>query len=234
MLYKPSLLTIVDLFKTFTQGSEHITILDHVTYTFEQGRSYTLKGASGSGKSTLLHLLAGIEKPTGGSIYFNNKNLALFSSAEQASFLQSGVSLIFQTPCLINELSVLENTMLKGLIRGSSYAQAAQKAEELLEKVGLAHKSTLLPAVLSGGEQQRVALARALFSEPAFILADEPTAHLDKRTKEHIIELLLLCQQDQSMGLIIASHDEEVIQAFQTTLTLEKGILIEGIPVHGN
>lgn len=234
MPYKPSLLKIVDLFKTFTQGTETLTVLDSVTYTFTQGYSYSLTGASGSGKSTLLHILAGIESPTAGAVYFNTQDISLLSPTQRAVFLQTGVSLIFQEPTLINELSVLENTMIKGLIRGEKYAHASQKGLALLEKVGLAHKSTTFPATLSGGEQQRVALARALFSEPAFILADEPTAHLDKETKEHILELLLLYQHTQSIGLIIASHDDEVIRAVQTTLTLTKGVLTKGITTHGN
>ena len=233
MPYAPALLKIVDLFKTFTQGSELLTILNRVTYTFKQGSSYSLIGASGSGKSTLLHILSGIESPTKGAVIFNDKAIALFTSKERAFFLQNSVSLIFQAPCLINELSVLENTMIKGLIQGSPYAHASQKAEALLESVGMAHKKGCSPALLSGGEQQRVALARALFSEPAFILADEPTAHLDKHNKQQILELLLTSQQTHGMGLIIASHDEEVIAAFQTKLTLERGILIEGVPAHG-
>ncbi|MBA2307487.1 ABC transporter ATP-binding protein [Candidatus Dependentiae bacterium] len=234
MLYKPAVLAVVDLFKTFTQGSTLIPLFNGITYAFKQGHSYALRGASGSGKSTFLHILAGIENPTSGSVYFNNKSIALFSPSERASFLHTSISLIFQAPCLINELSVLENTMIKGLIQGEEYARAAQKAVELLEKVGIANKSSAFPAMLSGGEQQRVALARALFSNPAFILADEPTAHLDKQNKESIIELLLQCQHDESMGLVVASHDEEVIQAFQTTLLLNKGALIERISTHGS
>ncbi|MBA3752327.1 ABC transporter ATP-binding protein [Candidatus Dependentiae bacterium] len=227
MPYKPALLKISDLHKTFTLGSEKTVILQCATYTFKQNCSYSLIGVSGSGKSTLLHLLAGIEKPDSGSILFNDQDLSHFSSSEKSLFLQKNIGLIFQTPCLINELSVIENTMIKGLILGKKYSLTLEKSLFLLEKVGMAHKKDSFPATLSGGEQQRVAIARALFSEPAFIIADEPTAHLDKNAKQMIIELLLLCQQQWSTGLIIASHDDSVADAMKISLTLEKGLLHE-------
>ena len=128
-------------------------------------------------------------------------------------------------PYLIEELSVLENIMIKGLISGQSYKQAAKRGYELLDAVGLGQKADSSTVTLSGGEQQRVALARALFTQPDFILADEPTAHLDVMTKQTIVNLLLTCKRQWGMGLIVATHDQSVAEQMDTMVKLEKGIL---------
>lgn len=225
----PSVISLQSVSQQFVQGKEIITVMDEVSIVFEQGKTYALEGISGTGKSTILQLLAGLEQPTKGKVLYNDKNIARFSDREHQIFLQTTIGLVFQYPYLIDELSVLENVMLKGLIEGRTGVSAQARAEKLLAIVGMAHKHNALPAALSGGEQQRVALARALFVEPEFLLADEPTAHLDSETKKTVLDLLLSFQQNTNMGLIIATHDEEVAQRMQTRVRLHHGTLEESV-----
>ena len=220
-------LTVQHLRKSFTQGLQTAVVLDDVTYTFKSNHQYALTGVSGIGKSTLMQVLAGLDKPDGGSVLCNGIDIYALEPHRRSRFIQKHIGFVFQYPSLIDELTVLENVMLKGLIADEPYAQASEKALSLLEKVGLVDKASHSPRTLSGGEQQRVSVARALFTQPTFILADEPTAHLDEQTKSTIIELLSTCSKEWSMGLIIASHDAEVADHMQTVLRLEKGVLKE-------
>lgn len=215
------------LFKSFTQGLETTIVLDAVSYTFERGRSYAITGVSGTGKSTFIHLLAGLDVPQAGSIFLNDSDVCQLDKGERALFLQQSLGLVFQTPSLIEELSVIENCMIKGLVANQNYAAARERANFLLDKVGLKNKAENSCRSLSGGEQQRVAIARALFTEPAFILADEPTAHLDRQGKQAIVDLLVSSQRQWQTGLIIASHDVEVTQRMDIVLKLEQGKLVE-------
>jgi ABC-type lipoprotein export system ATPase subunit len=219
-----SSLSFVSLSKSFRQAQGTTTILENAHYVFHQGVSYALTGVSGVGKSTLIHLLAGIDEPEEGGLFFDG--CPYHDLPSRREFFQQRVGIIFQVPSLIDELSVLENVMIKGLIAGDRYADAAIKAAHLLEKVGLADRASDSCRRLSGGEQQRVAVARALFTEPAFILADEPTAHLDEQTGKAVIELLLTCQRQWQAGLIVASHDPEVARLMDVVLRLEGGKLL--------
>lgn len=220
-------LTVQHLRKSFTQGLQVAVVLDDVTYTFEGNHQYALTGVSGIGKSTLMQVLGGLDKPDGGSVLCNGIDIYALEPHLRSRFIQEHIGFVFQYPSLIEELSVLENVMLKGLITHQAYAHASEMALFLLEKVGLVAKAAHAPRTLSGGEQQRVSVARALFTRPTFILADEPTAHLDEQTKSTIIELLSSCAREWSLGLIIASHDAEVADQMQTVLSLEKGLLKE-------
>lgn len=201
--------------KSYTHEGRCYDVLSDLSYTFERAKTYGLMGSSGAGKSTLLHILAGLDSPTSGSVVVDGT---------QQQFLQR-LGILFQLPYLINELSVLENVVLKGLIEKKSYAECKHDGILLLEKVGLGHKQNCFPAMLSGGEQQRVALARALFNKPDFVLADEPTSNLDQITGTKIIELLHACQQEWQFGLIVCSHDQYVLESMQTILKLEHGKL---------
>jgi ABC-type lipoprotein export system ATPase subunit len=201
-------------------------VLRDISITFEQGKTYAISGVSGTGKSTLMHLLSGFDKPSAGAVFFNTKNIAHFSAAERAHFLNQSIGHVFQQPYLIRELSVLENIMTPGLIMGSSLLTARPRAQELLEAVGLAECADRRPSSLSGGQQQRVALARALFNQPAFLLADELTGNLDKETGRNIMSFLLKLQQQFHMGVIISTHDTYVAESMQHTFRLEQGELI--------
>ncbi len=218
-------LLVQNLTKQFIQGSTPVNVLNGISARFTQGATYAITGASGSGKSTFLHLLAGIDTPTTGSVSFDAHNLATMSAQQQSHFLTHSVGLVFQYPYLIQELSVVENVALKGLIEGSSYAGCIEHASTLLKMVGLADKMNARPATLSGGQQQRVALARALFNKPAFLIADEPTGNLDEQTSVSVIHFIKDCQQEWGMGLIISSHDPYVAQLMDHTYHLHNGQL---------
>ena len=220
-------LQLLDVWQQFQQGREQIDVLQGATYTFHENNTYALTGVSGTGKSTIMHLLAGLEQPTEGKVLYGGRSLATFSDNEQQKFLHGTLGLVFQLPYLLDELSVRENVMLKGLITGQTGALAQKKADALLAEVGLLHKADVYPAALSGGEQQRVALVRALFVQPTFLLADEPTAHLDQETKTLILSLIREFQESSGMGVIIATHDETVAASMQKQVAIVSGQLCE-------
>lgn len=203
----PSGLHLEHLTKIFTNGSRTLTVLDSVTYTFKANSLYCITGPSGSGKSTLLHALACLEAPTSGSIWFDGRDLVNCSAHEVTQWRKAHVGMMFQLPYLINELTVLDNVALAGRIAGQSKDQSNDRAVDLLKEVGLSPKLLCSPVQLSGGEQQRVALARALIKKPTLIIADEPTAHLDVKTRQTIKELLCRYVTDHGTTCIIATHD---------------------------
>ena len=213
--------------KTFTQGAQEITILKDINCTFVQKKSYAITGISGSGKSTFIHILAGLDSPTTGTVLFNNSSLQNFSPAQREQFLNKSIGLVFQSPHLLKELSVIENIIIPGLIKGLTRSDCETKGIELLKKIELLAKKDSKIGELSGGQQQRVAVARALFNEPAFLIADEPTGNLDLATGKSIINLLLLCQEEWGMGIIISSHDEYVAQKMNEVYELSNGKLIK-------
>ncbi|MFI5332723.1 MAG: ABC transporter ATP-binding protein [Candidatus Babeliales bacterium] len=220
-------LRIEHVSKQFKQGETATYVLTDVNALFTQGGTYAITGASGSGKSTLLYLLAGLDTPTTGNIYFNNELLNTLDEQKRTHLLNQSFGLVFQLPYLIAELSVLENVMLKGIIAGQAHDMCIEKAQQLLARIGLQEKAARNPLSLSGGQQQRVAIARALFNKPAFLLADEPTGNLDERTAHSIIDFLLECQQEWGMGMIISSHDAYVADAMQHVLHLHNGHLTQ-------
>jgi ABC-type lipoprotein export system ATPase subunit len=213
--------------KIFYEKSASRCIINEVTYRFQKGKSYALMGASGAGKSTLLHIAAGLEEPTSGNVYFNNDLFFVLSPQERDRYTNGNLGFVFQFPYLIQELTVLENVIIKGIIGLLPYETCKKKALDLLSQVGLSEKAQSLPSGLSGGQQQRVSLARALLNEPDFIFADEPTGNLDEQTGNHIINLLLEYQQQQSMGIIISTHDWRVAKKMQRVMHLRDGTLEE-------
>ena len=222
----PSILRCERLTKVFsTSSGDDLMVLDDITAVFEQGRTYAITGASGTGKSTLLHVCAGLEALTSGAVYYNKHNIALFDDQQRNQFLNRSIGLLFQLPYLIKELTVLENVMLKGLIEGQDERLCKEQAFLLLKASGLEDKAFEMPATLSGGQQQRVALMRALFNKPAFLFADEPTGNLDPKTGRIIVELLLQCQRDWGMGIIVSTHDQSVATHMQTRFELSNGQL---------
>lgn len=220
-------LILKNIHKTFDHKSLS-PILKDINQIFVQGHSYGIMGASGVGKSTLLHISAGLDHPSQGSILFNKTNINNMGTKEKDAFLYKHIGFIFQSPYLIKELSVLDNVLLKATMAKQNNQHTQQMAKELLCYVGLGQKIHSMPASLSGGQQQRVAVARALFGKPTFLLADEPTAHVDQQTKNDLLRLILDYQQLYSMGLIICSHDPEIIQKMNHYLVLKNGQLIKG------
>jgi len=212
--------------KYFQQGDARIKVLDKVDMKFVQNNTYAITGLSGSGKSTFMHLLSGLDTPSEGAIRFNDQIVHSLSQADRTRFLNESIGLVFQQPYLIKELSVIENVMLPGLIAGKDHAYLKNRAQELLNEVGIAQKAHSKPGELSGGQQQRVAIARALMNKPAFLIADEPTGNLDSTTGKAIVDLLLACRDKEKMGIIVSSHDEYVARAMSEIYELKEGKLV--------
>lgn len=214
-----------DLHKSYSVGSAQQSVLNGISVQFNQGASYAIIGVSGSGKSTLLHLLGGLDAPTKGAVIADGQNLATLKQSTKNAFLNQSVGFVFQFHYLVRELSVIENIMVPGLIKGDSFQTARQRAQELLASVGLAGYDDRAIADLSGGEQQRVSIARALFNKPKFLLADEPTGNLDAHNAKAVVSLLLAAQQAWGMGIILCSHDASVYQRMQVLYRLHEGRL---------
>ena len=218
-------LRVEHIYKTFMHQNRTVEVLKDISISFNKGASYAITGASGIGKSTFMHILAGLDTPTAGSVYIQDRAISSFSEQERTHFLTHSVGLLFQNPYLIRELSVEENVMLPGIIAQMPYAACKERAHTLLAHVGIIEKSADVVGTLSGGQQQRVALARALFHKPAFLLADEPTGNLDELTGHAIIQLLITCKQEWGMGLIMSTHDMYVAQSMEVRYQLRDGTL---------
>jgi ABC-type lipoprotein export system ATPase subunit len=218
-------IAVRNLIKQFDAPTGVLTVLNDISCTFEQGGTYAITGRSGSGKSTLLHLLGGLDMPTTGTVFWDNRDVQTLTVHEKEQLLQNSFGLVFQLPYLIGELTVEQNIMLKGLIAGGDTTQQRARAQELLAFAELTDKAQALPATLSGGQQQRVAVLRALFNKPAFVILDEPTGNLDEASGEAILDLLLDAQRTLGMGIIISSHDPKVVERMQIVYTLHEGHL---------
>jgi putative ABC transport system ATP-binding protein len=195
-------------FKTsLTDPLQELKIFDQVNYVFQANRSYALIGPSGTGKSSMLAMMAAIDHPTSGSVLFDGAVISNQPMQQRIAMLQNKIGIIFQQPCLIGELTVLENVMLKAIIGQTVTEQAMQHGLQLLDDVGLRDKASSFPHLLSGGQQQKVAILRAIFQAPEFLLADEPTGNLDRASAEQIVSMLLMYQKKYAMGLILSTHD---------------------------
>jgi ABC-type lipoprotein export system ATPase subunit len=217
------LLSARGLKKTYVIGKRTLEVLRGVDVEIARGDFVALRGASGTGKSTLLHLLGGLDTPNAGEILFGGQSLTKFSESELTHFRNRRVGFVFQAYHLLPELTALENVCLPARVARIATGTAAQRAEELLARVGLKDRLDHKPSELSGGEQQRVAIARALINEPELLLADEPTGNLDSHTGGEIIELLKCLRPEKNMTLIIATHDEKVASHAQRVIQLVDG-----------
>jgi ABC-type lipoprotein export system ATPase subunit len=218
-----TLLAATDLHKAYQLGRRAIEVLCGVDLTVAAGDFLAIRGASGAGKSTLLHLLGGLDRPSRGRIRFANQEISQLSGAGLAHFRNQRVGFVFQAYHLLPEFTALENVSLPARMRRESPPRVAQRAHDLLKRVGLADRIDHRPYELSGGEQQRVALARALINQPALLLADEPTGNLDSHTGAEIIALLSQLQQERQLTLIIATHDSHVASCAPRIVDLVDG-----------
>ncbi|MCK5125265.1 MAG: ABC transporter ATP-binding protein [candidate division Zixibacteria bacterium] len=196
-----------NIHRGFSTPQGRIEVLKGITLELERGEMVAVLGASGVGKTTLLHLLGGLDRPDEGDIYFHDKPYSSMSEAELAVFRNRHIGFIFQFHYLLSEFSALENVMMPLLIAGKSHPEASERAELLLDDVGLKDRISHLPAELSGGEQQRVAVARALALEPDIVLADEPSGNLDVKTGHKLHELLVELNNVKKTSFAIATHN---------------------------
>ena len=201
-----------------------LSILRDIDFTVQSGETVAILGASGSGKSTLLSLMAGLDTPTSGDVVLAGQSLFDMSEDDRAAWRGQQLGFVFQNFQLMGHLTALENVMLPLELTGLK--DAAKRAKDILNQVGLAARLNHFPKVLSGGEQQRVALARAFVVEPKLLLADEPTGSLDAQTGESIMNLMLALNQARGTTLILVTHDQKLAQRCNRTLTLQAGQLI--------
>ncbi len=213
------------LSKVYRQGEVETPVLSDLELNVEKGELLAIVGSSGCGKSTFLHLAGALDKPTAGKVYINDVDIHQLDDKKRAKFRNQHIGFIYQFHHLMMEFSALENVAMPLLIRGDSPKAAKQAAEKVLTQVGLAHRLTHKPAALSGGERQRVVIARALVTQPAIILADEPTGNLDFDTAESIYQLIKQLNQEVNTSFVIVTHDLTLAAKMDRQLRLAHGRL---------
>jgi len=220
------LLTVDDLVKQYdTGGDEPLTVLQGLDMTVQEGEIVAVVGESGTGKSTLLHLLGALDRPTSGTIRFDDEDLFAKSDDELAAFRNRSIGFVFQFHHLLPEFTALENVAMPALIQHRSMGDVTPRARELLDLLGLADRADHRPGTLSGGEKQRVAIARALMNEPALVLMDEPTGNLDARTAEPLHQEIERLSREMAQTFVLATHDPSLARVAGRVLRLELGQL---------
>jgi putative ABC transport system ATP-binding protein len=218
---------IVDLHKDYILGGEVVHALRGVTLDIPEGDYVAIMGPSGSGKSTLLNLIGCLDRPTAGSFYLGDEDVAQLDDDELSEIRAARIGFVFQSYNLIPVLSALENVEFVLRLQGITRAERESRARAILKEVGLERESDRRPAELSGGQQQRVAVARALVTEPLMVLADEPTANLDSTTAEGLVDLMRALNDRRGATFIIATHDPMIMRISRRVVALKDGRLAD-------
>jgi lipoprotein-releasing system ATP-binding protein len=214
-----------DLHKVYRAGISEITVLSGVNVGVEPGELIAVVGQSGAGKSTLLHLLAALDTPTSGTVYFKQKALDSFRERELADYRNRSIGFVWQRHHLLADFTAAENVAMPLLMRGAGYSEALETSDRWLREVGLGARVRQRAGELSGGEQQRVAIARALVQNPALLLADEPTGDLDERNATAVFELMQRLHREHRLTSILATHNTVLAGRADRVLQLEHGTL---------
>ena len=212
------------LTKIYGSGNNKVVALDNVSFSVEKGEFVAIVGASGSGKSTLLHLLGGVDKPTSGTVYVDNKDIYKLSDDNLAIFRRREVGLIYQFYNLIPILNAKENITLPLELDNRKISK--KELNSLLDELGMKERSTHLPSELSGGQQQRVSIGRALITHPAIVLADEPTGNLDSKSSDEIVALLKKANKDYKQTIIMITHNMEIAKVADRIIEIEDGHIV--------
>ena len=219
----PNVVTTVDLVKDYWLGEVVVPALQCVNIEIEKGDFVAVLGPSGSGKTTLLNVIGALDRPTKGRVYVDGEDLTALSEKDLTRLRRNKIGFVFQFYNLIPVLTAFENVELPMIISGVSKQETAQRAERLLESVGLSNRARHRPDELSGGEQQRVAIARALANRPSVILADEPTGDLDTATGHQVLTMLLEMSKKENTTVVVATHDPAVVDMADRTLRMRDG-----------
>ncbi|BCT93504.1 lipoprotein-releasing system ATP-binding protein LolD [Lysobacter helvus] len=218
------------LAKTYAEGDLKTHVFHDVSLSVVEGETVAILGASGAGKSTLLHLLGGLDTPTAGEVWVAGQRMNALTDAARGKLRNRALGFVYQFHHLLPEFTALENVMLPVLLDGKPVAEAASRAQVLLENVGLSHRLQHKPGELSGGERQRAAVARALVNKPACVLGDEPTGNLDERTAAHVFEQMLELNRAQKTSLVLVTHDRSLARKLDRVLELHEGRLRQLAP----
>jgi len=219
----------IDLCKTYRQGEEDIKALDHVSIEIDEGGFVCLSAPSGGGKTTLLNAIGGLDKPDSGEVYISGRRIDNLSKGELAELRLRQIGFVFQAFNLIPVLTAIENVEFVMQVQGVPSGERRKQAIEILEEVGLAGLENRRPADMSGGQQQRVAVARAIVSRPTLVLADEPTANLDSKTADGLMELFRELNDRRKTTFVIATHDKRVMSYAKRLVRMLDGRIVEDI-----
>ena len=222
---KPPLLQVIDVCKSYQEGKVSTPVLHEVSLTVNAGEQLAIVGSSGSGKSTLLHIIGTLDKPSSGKVLLDGKPLYQMSVGKQARVRNEQLGFIYQFHHLLPEFTALENVSMPGWIAGQNKKLVAQRATELLDRVGLSHRLHHLPSELSGGERQRVAIARALINQPRLVLADEPTGNLDASSGEAVYQLVQELAKQYQTAFVVVTHDQALAARMDRQLHMADGHL---------
>ena len=224
-----TIIEIKDLVKIFKDSAQEVCAVNHVTLDISEGEFTAIVGPSGSGKTTLLNLIGGLDTPTSGSIHVEGKDISLLKEKEMTAFRLHHIGFVFQAYNLIPVLTAKENVAFVMELQGKKRDEIDHRAAELLEAVGLGDRMDSRPAKLSGGQQQRVAVARALASKPKFVLADEPTANLDSKSAENLLDIMEQLNKQEGVTFIFSTHDPRIVAKARRIITLEDGKIVSRV-----
>ncbi len=218
-----------NLYKTYKDEMSEVHAVDDVNINISEGEFTAIVGPSGSGKTTLLNLIGGLDTPTSGNLYIDGQDISLLKPKEMVDFRLHNIGFVFQSFNLIPVLSAKENVAFVMELQGRKKSERDERAQELLESVGLGDRANSRPSKLSGGQQQRVAVARALASKPKFILADEPTANLDSKSAENLLDMMEKLNEKENITFVFSTHDPRIMAKARRIITLEDGKIINDI-----
>jgi lipoprotein-releasing system ATP-binding protein len=230
MMTEKVMLRVESLTKIYRSGHEEVVVFQDVNFAIREGEFIALVGESGAGKTTLLHLIAALDTPTRGAVYFFRETVGSYNTRERSVYRNKRIGFVWQMQYLLPEFTAVENVMMPRLIGGGNFEETRSRAGGLLAEVGLAHVVDRQVGELSGGEQQRVALARALVNHPSLLLADEPTGNLDSKSAERVFTVLEKLHRDHGLTSVLATHNLELAQRADRIFRLAEGQLTETIP----
>ena len=219
------ILKVQNLTKKYVKKDTEVVALDNVSFSVEKGEFIAIVGASGSGKSTLLHLMGGVDKPTSGKVFINDKDIYQLSKDDLAIFRRREIGIIYQFYNLIPILNVKENILLPCNLDGKKVEE--KHLQEIIELLGLSNREEHLPNQLSGGQQQRVAIGRAIINNPSIILADEPTGNLDSKSSKEIIELLKKSNKKYNQTILLITHDMSIAEQADRIIKIQDGKIVK-------